>query len=217
MKKTVLTVIGFTFSAFLISEIPVLAQATASSRVFVPGFNVFHSIGFFEVGAKDVERVFNDHLKGVSRSRVPEISRHFLALCKKHRLDPAYVLSLIQVESNFRTRVVSSAGAVGLMQLMPTTAAHLSKKYGLPYRGVASLKDPMINLTLGITYLKELRVKYQGKSAYFHLAAYNMGPSRLDRLSSRPGFKPSQTLKYFENIMNRVDYWRNYASKADSV
>jgi hypothetical protein len=195
-----ITFIGLFLGAFLISELPVLAQSS-----------------IFTFGSAQVEDVFRDHLKGIPSDQVPGLTRHFLKLCHKHRFEPAYVLSLIQVESNFRVHVVSPAGAIGLMQIMPQTASHLAKKYAIPYRGRDSLKDPFLNLTLGITYLKELRTKYEGKSPYFHLAAYNMGPARLDQLSARPGFKPSQTLKYFENVMKGVDYWRNYTTKSDPV
>jgi len=195
-----LALISLFLGAFFIQELPVLAESSV-----------------FSFGSGNVEDVFRDHLRGVPQDEIPGVTRHFLKLCHKNHLEPAYVLSLIQVESGFRAYVVSPAGAVGLMQLMPATAAHLAKKYALPYRGKESLKDPYINLTLGITYLKELRVKYAGKSPYFHLAAYNMGPTRLDHLSSRPDFKPSQTLKYFENVMKGVDYWRKYSAKTDSV
>jgi soluble lytic murein transglycosylase-like protein len=76
-----------------------------------------------------------------------------------------------------------------------------------------ALEDPFLNLTLGVTYLRELRDRYAGLSPYFHLAAYNIGPARLDRLRASPRFRPGQTLKYYESIMKGVPTWRYYGPR----
>jgi soluble lytic murein transglycosylase len=120
------------------------------------------------------------------------------------------ILSLIQVESAFRSKVVSYAGAVGLMQIMPPTARVISKRYKIPYRGPKDLRNPYVNLTLGVTYLAELRDRYSGMSPYYHFAAYNVGPYRLDQLLLRKNFKPDKTKVYYDKIRNGVPGWRYY-------
>lgn len=152
---------------------------------------------------------FSDDLP-VQESR--GVARHLLNLCQVHQFDPAFILALIEVESRFRVHAVSPAGAVGLMQVMPATADGVAKRYGIYYSGSSSLTNPYVNLSIGIRYLAELREKYRGKSPYFHLAAYNLGPGRLDHLMSRKkGFRPTQTWRYYETIRRGISRWRAYA------
>jgi tetratricopeptide (TPR) repeat protein len=91
------------------------------------------------------------------------------------KLDPILVLSLIKQESAFASEANSSAGAVGLMQLMPSTAAELDKKVAS-----ADLLDPEKNISIGTKYLKKLLTKFDG-NIVLALAAYNAGPTAVDR------------------------------------
>lgn len=145
-----------------------------------------------------------DRMKELNHVEASQLGRLLVELCTQHRLDPAFVLSLIQAESGFRSRVVSRAGAVGLMQLMPGTAKVLAQEHGIPYRGVESLSNPFLNLKLGVTYLAWLRDRYRGKSPYFHVAAYLVGPARMDALIAKKTFTPIQTKKYYDTIQRGV-------------
>ncbi|MEI8346244.1 MAG: transglycosylase SLT domain-containing protein [Pseudomonadota bacterium] len=93
-------------------------------------------------------------------------------------LNPVVILSLIRQESAFNPGALSSAGAKGLMQLMPTAVRQVRKKH----QGHA-LNDPEINLQLGIEYFKYLLKKQKGNLIYA-LAAYNAGETRLKEWSS---------------------------------
>ncbi|RYZ93929.1 MAG: lytic murein transglycosylase, partial [Proteobacteria bacterium] len=68
-------------------------------------------------------------------------------------------------------------GAVGLMQIKPSTAAYVAARYRLNYAGPADLEDPAQNIRLGIAYLAYLKARF-GHSEHY-LAAYNLGPARL--------------------------------------
>ncbi|MBC7691627.1 MAG: transglycosylase SLT domain-containing protein [Methylotenera sp.] len=176
-------------------------------------FHVAHarvSDAYTLMSEKQISKVLADQLQPMAPSQVKALSRHLTHLCQKHHFDPAFILSLIQVESGFRTHIVSPAGAVGLMQLMPATAQHVAKLHGIKYWGVKSLQDPFINLTLGVTYLSDLKEKYRGQSPYVHIAAYNVGPARMDELIARKSFKPTTTKKYYEDILKGVSEWRYY-------
>jgi soluble lytic murein transglycosylase len=72
---------------------------------------------------------------------------------------------------------VSSAGARGLMQLMPSTAKHVAKKIGLKYEEKKLIRDPGYNVRLGSAYLQELIDRFRG-SYILAIAGYNAGPSR---------------------------------------
>lgn len=89
----------------------------------------------------------------------------------RHNLDPALLAALVEVESAFNPRAVSHAGAMGLAQIMPATAADL---------GLANAFDPAANLDAGAQYLAWLLDRYNGRLD-LALAAYNAGPGRVDR------------------------------------
>jgi soluble lytic murein transglycosylase len=81
-------------------------------------------------------------------------------------------------ESAFATDVVSSAGARGLMQLMPATAKHVAGKIGIAFDQARLTTDGNYNITLGRAYLRELLDRYGG-SYILAIAAYNAGPARV--------------------------------------
>ncbi|MCD4733853.1 lytic transglycosylase domain-containing protein [bacterium] len=88
-------------------------------------------------------------------------------------VDAALVLALIEAESSFDPEALSSAGAVGLMQLMPGTAEEIARKHDLS--ADFDLRDPETNLRLGCLLLRDLLARYGGDTVSA-LAAYNAGP-----------------------------------------
>lgn len=163
---------------------------------------------------RKVAEVLRDQLDLFPDALTPRLAHHMVSLCRHYRFDPAFILSLIRVESRFRIKVVSSAGAVGLMQVMPATARHIIEEWDLPVphhvNMARALTDPFFNMTVGIAYLANLRDHYQGRSPYYLLAAYNIGPARMDELLAR-GFHPSKTLKYYEDIRRGIPDFRYYS------
>jgi soluble lytic murein transglycosylase len=95
-------------------------------------------------------------------------------------LDPYLVLSIMRQESAFATTAVSSAGARGLMQLMPATAQLVSQRLHLGTVTNAMLEQPQLNIRLGTHYFASMLQRYQG-DIVLALAAYNAGPGRADR------------------------------------
>jgi len=91
----------------------------------------------------------------------------------------------VRQESAFDPRAVSSAGALGLTQLMPTTARRVARRAGLPVPDSADLLDPGVNVQLGARYLAELLQRYDG-SRLAALVAYNAGPTRWRRWRRLP-------------------------------
>jgi len=107
----------------------------------------------------------------------------------KYRIDPELVHTVIRAESNYDAFAISSAGAMGLMQLMPATA--------LQY-GVGNVFDPAQNIEGGVRYLKDLVALYAGKT-HLVLAAYNAGQEAVRRYKGVPPYP--ETRSYIAGIM----------------
>ncbi|MGE0445228.1 MAG: lytic transglycosylase domain-containing protein [Vicinamibacterales bacterium] len=100
---------------------------------------------------------------------------------KRHGVDPKLVHALIQVESAYHSRAVSSAGARGLMQIMPATG----RQYG-----ALDLFDPKVNVDAGVRHLKMLLSRYSDVA--LALAAYNAGEGAVNRFGGIPPFRETQ-------------------------
>ena len=111
----------------------------------------------------------------------------------EHGLSPHLVRAVIQQESGFNPRAVSHKGAMGLMQLMPTTANEL---------GVLDPFDPSENIRAGVRYLKGLLTKF-AENVPLALAAYNAGPTAVERYGAVPPYR--ETRDYVSRITKAVD------------
>jgi soluble lytic murein transglycosylase len=98
----------------------------------------------------------------------------------------AAVLALVRQESNFNSHAVSPAGAYGMMQLMPATARTLADDLDMPFSRQRLRRNPGYNMRLGRHYLNQLIGRYDG-AVMLAIAAYNAGPSTVDRWLHRFG------------------------------
>lgn len=133
------------------------------------------------------------------KKRLKGVQEHIEATAKTYQVDPRLVYAMIEVESAWRPSAVSKAGALGLMQLMPSTAKEL---------GVRDPFDPNQNITGGVRYLRKLLDRFNNNLT-LSLAAYNAGPNAVSSYGGVPPFQ--ETLNYLERI--RTKYGRATASR----
>jgi soluble lytic murein transglycosylase len=128
-------------------------------------------------------------------------------------LDPAIALGIIRQESNFDPQAASPAGARGLMQLMPATAAAVARKLNGAPNIAALTSDPAYNMRLGATYLAGLLTQFGGALAYA-AAGYNAGPSRVADWLAANGDPASGTLDMIDWIeLIPFNETRNYVQR----
>lgn len=123
---------------------------------------------------------------------------HVREAARRHRLDEALLMALIEVESGFRADALSPAGAMGLMQLMPQTARRF---------GVSDPWQPQANLDGGARYLSHLLGLFGG-DLRLALAGYNAGEGSVFAAGRRiPPFKETQA--YVPAVLDRLRHWRS--------
>ena len=123
---------------------------------------------------------------------------HVADAARRFGIPEAWIWAVMQVESNGDSRAVSSAGAMGLMQIMPGTWASLRARHGLgndPYNA----RD---NIMAGAAYLRAMHDRYGNATAM--LAAYNAGPGRYDEYLARGRPLPAETRAYLAKLASII-------------
>ena len=119
---------------------------------------------------------------------------------KQYGLEPQLVAAVIYQESKFDPDAVSVSGAVGLMQLLPSTGQGIADRTGGKEWTPADLRNPELNVRYGSWYLRHLLDKYRDER--LALAAYNAGQANVDRWRSRgQGIRFAETRHYVERVL----------------
>ncbi|HEY8424207.1 MAG TPA: lytic transglycosylase domain-containing protein [Clostridia bacterium] len=120
-------------------------------------------------------------------------------------VDKAMIYSIMRAESSFDPKAVSRSGAIGLMQLMPSTALMLAYELGIQDFTTEMLFDPEINIRLGTCYYGKMLKKFENYETA--LAAYNAGEGNVSSWLSNPEYsKDGKTLDYipFKETSNYI-------------
>lgn len=126
----------------------------------------------------------------------------------KNSLNQYLIHAIIREESTYRPEIVSRAGAIGLMQMMPTTGNEISKKYGFKDFTSQDLYKPYVNITMGSIYIRKL-IEAHGGNLALAVASYNAGPNAVGIWISRYGTEE------MDEFIERIPYseTRNYVKK----
>jgi len=173
------------------------AKLASLSLVLLFGAGLARAGVRIEMGENGRKVIFNEsttqRARRFSGRLVPIPSAELEPLIVRHsqaqNLDPKLVRALIQVESGYNDRALSNKGAMGLMQLVRGTANDLNVRD--PY-------DPDENLRGGTTYLRQLLDRFLGR-VELALAAYNAGPSAVERHGGIPPYRETQD--YVQRIL----------------
>ena len=144
-----------------------------------------------------------------------EVAKHIMELSRYYKTDPFFVAAVISVESRFGETAKSKAGAVGLMQLLPQTAAEVAYlKTGT--QGRPKLTDGRTNIALGIAYLMNLQKQFDG-DRFATLAAYNWGPKNVIDVNRVPERFPKDVRKYASTVIERAEQWKRHFQKTEQT
>ncbi len=126
---------------------------------------------------------------------------------EKLKLDSYLIISLIKEESHFDENVRSAVNAIGLMQLMPSTANFMISKLSQDIPVLADLENPKVNLYIGCNYLKYLKDRFNND--LFAVVAYNGGEGSVNKWLKM--YPASDADEFIENIQHEET--RNYVKK----
>ncbi|HEX9428331.1 MAG TPA: lytic transglycosylase domain-containing protein [Candidatus Polarisedimenticolia bacterium] len=131
------------------------------------------------------------------RNTVDDIAASVYRASTRYNVPPEMILAVIRIESAFDVNAQSNKGAVGLMQLLPSTAQEIAQELRIEWPGESILRDPSANIEMGTYYLTKLIGQFNNLSVA--LAAYNHGPARISELTEANADLP---MGYSEKVLS---------------
>jgi hypothetical protein len=196
---------GVTLGLLLARQLADVSLSSADVYVYRDNRGIVH---FTNVPTKPVYRPFLLLQRYMGRLRGKEsvkFDQLIAAACRRYGVEFALVKAVIKAESAFDPSALSPAGARGLMQLMPATAAQ---------HGISDVHNPQSNIEGGVRHLRLLLNRFRGDLS-LALAAYNAGPEAVDRYNGIPPYAETQT--YVQRVLQyRESYRRRSVDAANT-
>lgn len=142
------------------------------------------------------------------RAHPIEYEEYVMKYSEEYNVPPAIIYSVIKAESSFNSAAISSAGAVGLMQLMPDTFEDIASRLLGESVNEGLLYDPNTNIKYGTFYLKHLYDRFKSWDLTF--AAYNAGPSNVNKWLTNPEYIINNEIVYIP-----IEETRNYVIRVN--
>ncbi|TAK07057.1 MAG: lytic transglycosylase domain-containing protein [Candidatus Manganitrophaceae bacterium] len=154
----------------------------------------------FKAREKKVLQILSNFKTGLRPQKKRALAIFINEESHRYGFDPELIIAIISTESSFYNWSTSPKGAVGLMQIIPTTGKELAETNNIVWKGEDPLLDPFVNIKLGIHYLWDLYLKFGDLS--LALTAYNYGPSAVVRWLESGEEIPT---KYSEKVLKRYE------------
>lgn len=175
----------------LVNNITEQAQRKAeNARVAEETAQILTSDDFAAVLEETLQSFTNTQNTSSAATCPEDLNTIFAEASSTYNVSEQLLKAIAKTESNFNASAVSSAGAVGIMQLMPSTAESL---------GVSNSYDPQENIMGGANLISQLLTKYSGNVS-LALAAYNSGSANVDKYDGIPPF--TETQNYVEKVLS---------------
>ncbi|MBX9766389.1 MAG: lytic transglycosylase domain-containing protein [Bdellovibrionales bacterium] len=204
------------------SQLPVSSSLSLSGRRAYPGVNHFYrtqhlqrilgnqgltAVPTLRVSEQndDIEAYIKDYVTTkLSRlgfeSQTETVLGAIFRSASKYQVDPLFIVSMIEQESQFNLKALGRHGEIGLLQIKPKTAEWAAKKLGLELISANDLWNPEINLDISVAYLKHLQTVFS-RLPLSHLDAYNRGTGSVLKSQSRGEIEPTE---YSRSIIQRL-------------
>jgi len=173
-------------------------SATASAESWLEA----QTAARFELDYETVLEVVRTHRPTAADGWLHTLATAIVEEARAEAIDPLFVTAIIAKESSFKSRVVSHAGAVGLMQLRPWVAEDLALRTDVEWNGKQTLHTPHLNIRLGVRYYKELVERFGDEQ--IALTAYCFGPSRVSSQLRRGTFGGSRYAREILALYERL-------------
>ena len=193
--------LGLFFVPSFSSELSPLSTSLPSPQILLPKKVALESLTDRERKIFTILSQFRTGLKSDEKERlVTFISDE----SRQYGFEPELIMALISAESSFYNWSSSPKGAIGLMQLIPTTGREMAEINNIVWQGEKELLfDPFLNIKLGIHYLSMLHLKF--KDIELALTAYNYGPGNvrrwIDEGEALPAGYATKVLKFYERFL----------------
>jgi len=176
------------------------------TRLYLDGSNVsFIDVATVEIASYELVFAPVPELPAPAPQNISSLSEHIARASRATGIDRDFIESVIKAESGYDSNAVSPKGAMGLMQLMPSTAEKL---------GVRNPLDPAANIDGGSRYLRELLLRFGG-DAIKALAAYNAGPERVEKYKGVPPYP--ETRDYVKRVIDDFNRRKQSAKQEQNV
>ncbi len=153
-----------------------------------------------------VRSVLKENRTGLGSIEELKLAETILVESVTNKLDPLFVLALMKTESTFYNWSRSFNGALGLMQILPSTGQELAGELNLKWDGEGTLLDPYANVKMGVRYFSKLQDRY--KDTETSLTAYNVGPGRVDSAEEElPQGFARKVLSNYRYFKERADFY----------
>ncbi len=149
-----------------------------------------------------LREILADNRIYMSKGNVEEMASKVELVSRKYGISAEMIYAVIRAESSFNPMALSDKGAMGLMQVLPSTAREVAARINIRWTDEKILWDPMTNLEVGTYYLHTLMDRFD--SVEVALAAYNQGPNRIAALQADQADLPMDyTVRVLSNLSER--------------